>query len=134
MPKDGVSGLPGTKVDVFLRSNRPLQGGTIALWCRRPGGVKQATRLRQKPNPLHALQTSHDSDETHRAGQPRKSSAFTIAGDGKFECRVIDEDRARIRSNRFRATSSMLADERPFVRITRAARRCRWPRRPRCCR
>ncbi len=37
LPKEGVSGLPGTKVEVFLRSNRPLGGGTIALWCSSSG-------------------------------------------------------------------------------------------------
>ena len=35
-PRRASAGLPGTKVEVFLRSNRPLRGGSIALWGEAP--------------------------------------------------------------------------------------------------
>jgi hypothetical protein len=97
MPKDGISGLPGTTVQVFLHSNRPLHGGTIAL-----SGAGKPTRLQMKPIELG----SHEV-----VGQ------FSIAGDGKFVCRVIDEDGQESQQS-FSGNVTMLADERPFVRIT----------------
>ena len=59
LPKDGVSGLRGTKVEVILTSNRPLRGGTITLsWrgSRRAGktprdGVAGGSRRRRPPPP-----------------------------------------------------------------------------------
>jgi hypothetical protein len=97
MPKEGVCGLFGTKAQIFLRSNRPLRGGTIAL----SGSGK--------PGALPMTPTERGSQEV--VGQ------FSIAGDGKFECRVIDEA-GQASQQSFSGNVVMLADERPFVRIT----------------
>jgi hypothetical protein len=97
MPKEGVSGLPGTKVQIVLRSNRPLRGGTITL-----SAAAKPMRLPMKPL---------------EAGSQEAVGQFAIAGDGKFLCRVIDEDGQESQQS-FSGNVTMLADERPFVRIT----------------
>jgi len=97
MPKEGVSGLPGTKIEVFLRSNRPLRGGTIAI-----SGAGKPTLLPMKPI---------------EPGSQEVVGQFSIAGDGKFLCRVIDEDGQESQQS-FSGNVTMLADERPFIRVT----------------
>jgi hypothetical protein len=97
IPNDGASGLPGTKVQVVLHSNRPLRGGTIAVTAAGKSTVVEMTP------------TETGSQEV--VGQ------FPIAGDGKFLCRVIDEDGQESQQS-FSGNVTMLADQRPFVRIT----------------
>ena len=100
MPKEGVSGLRGTSVQIFLRSNRPLSGGSIAL-----SGSGKPAALPMKPV---------------EPGGQEVVGHFAIAGDGKFECRVIDEA-GQPSQQTFSGNVVLLADERPFVRIIRAA-------------
>ncbi len=115
LPKEGVSGLPGTKVQIFLRSNRPLGGGTIVLSGSVCGaGVSPAQAAgtaapQGKPTQLPMKPIEPGSQVV--MGQ------FSIAGDGKFLCRVIDEDGQESQQS-FSGNVTMLADERPFVRIT----------------
>ncbi len=96
MPKEGVSGLRGTSVQIFLRSNRPLSGGSIAL-----SGSGKPAALPMKPV---------------EPGGQEVVGQFAIAGDGKFECRVIDEA-GQPSQQTFSGNVVLLADERPFVRI-----------------
>ncbi len=104
MPKDGVAGLPGTTVSIWLGSNRPLRGGTLAL-----SGVKGAKGMKSIP-----MEPSAD-DEQEVAG------SFTVAGDGKFECRVIDRE-GQASQQSFCGTVTMLTDQYPFVRILQPQR------------
>ena len=96
MPKEGVSGLRGTSVQIFLRSNRPLSGGSIAL-----SGSGKPAALPMKPV---------------EPGGQEVVGQFAIAGDGKFECRVIDEA-GQPSQQTFSGNVVLLADERPFMRI-----------------
>ena len=97
MPNEGVSGLPGTKVQVFLRSNRPLRR-------RNPS---RAGRARASP-PSSPMKPAEPGGQ-EVVGQ------FSIAGDGKFECRVIDEA-GQASQQSFSGNVVLLADERPLVR------------------
>jgi hypothetical protein len=97
MPNSGISGLPATKVQVFVRSNRSLRGGTLAL-----SGPGKPVVLPMKP-----VET----------GGQEVVGQFSIAGDGKFQCRVID-DAGQPSQQSFSGNVVMLADERPLVRIT----------------
>jgi hypothetical protein len=109
LPKDGVSGLRGTKVQVFLHSNRPLRGGTMAMSRARP---ERAEPGRAKPPPKVDLPM-----KPVEAGSPDVMGEFAIDGDGKFECRVIDEA-GQASQQSFAGGITVLADERPFIRIT----------------
>jgi hypothetical protein len=103
LPKEGVSGLRGTKVQVFLTSNRPLRSGEIGL----------TSASQRKPRVLPMTPTASGSQEV--AGE------FTIAADGKFECRVIDEA-GQPSEQTFSGNVAMLADARPFVRLIQPPR------------
>ena len=141
LPKEGVSGLAGTKVEVFLRSNRPLGGGTIALWGNNPGSApaggtpqrnaaggtpapqsgrpapQSATPAPQSTTPAQQNEPAMLSMRPAEAGSQEVVGQFTIAGDGKFECRVIDQD-GQASQQSFSGNITMLRDERPFIRLT----------------
>ena len=110
LPKEGVSGLPGTKVEVFLRSNRPLSGGTMALWRNNPGTASAAGMPAPQADRTALSMRPTESGSQEAVGQ------FTVAGDGKFECRVIDED-GQTSQQSFSGNITMLHDERPFLRL-----------------
>ncbi len=84
MPKEGVSGLPGTKVQIFLHSNRPLRGGSIML-----SGAAKPTRLPMKPS---------------EAGQPGGRRAVLDRRRRKVRLPRDRRGRARSRSSPSRAT------------------------------
>ncbi len=97
MPKGGVAGLPGTKVRVSIRSNRPLGGGKMEITGR---GQKTVVAM----NPAVS-------------GGQEAAGEFEITSDGKFECRVIDAD-GQTSEESFSGGITLLADERPFIRLT----------------
>jgi hypothetical protein len=107
LPKEGVAGLPGAKVQVCATSNRPLSGGVLTITMRSTGsaGAKAeenaVTKVTLKP-------TAADSVEV--AGE------FAVAGDGKFELYVVDVDETPSRQ-RFSGGITLLSDERPTIRI-----------------
>ncbi|MGD0517904.1 MAG: hypothetical protein ABSA26_10255 [Thermoguttaceae bacterium] len=97
LPKEGVAGLPGTKVRISIRSNRPLSGGDMEISAR---GKKAVI-------PMKATSS----------GAQEAVGEFEIASDGKFECRVIDVD-GQTSEESFSGGITLLADERPFIRLT----------------
>jgi hypothetical protein len=98
VPKDGIAGLPGTKVELRATSNRPLSGGEIA--------IKSAAGDPQKI----AMQPP-------AAGEAEATGHFEIRDSGKLEMHLTDTAGNRSRDS-FTATVTRLTDERPFVRIT----------------
>ncbi len=96
LPKAGVVGLPGTKVQIWAQSNRPLSGGKLAITSH---GEK--TELAMTP-------TAQGNHEVF--GQ------FQITRDGKFQLHVTDVAYQQSREP-LAGTITLLADERPFVRI-----------------
>ena len=141
LPKEGVSGLPGTKVQIVLHSNRPLGGGSITLSGAVCGaGVSPASSVALTPRGTVPFSLTRKSGQSPAAGtaapqreptcMPMKPiepggqevvGQFAIAGDGKFSCRVIDEDGQESQQT-FSGNVTMLADQRPFVRITEPPR------------
>jgi hypothetical protein len=120
LPKDGVSGLPGAKVKVFLRSNRPLRGGSIALWCGAPAAAAGSSKAKQKP-PAATGQPGTLAMTPCEPGSNEATGEFSITADGRFECRVIDET-GRASRESFVGNIILLADQRPFIRITQPER------------
>ena len=136
MPRNGVSGLLGTKVQVFLHSNRPLGGGTIGLLVVQPAAREsgvgsresvQQSRVGRGTSPTKT-QPEQRSDsplagpvrlpmKPAKPGSQEVAGEFTITGDGRFECRVIDEA-GQTSQQTFSGNVVLLPDERPFVRIT----------------
>ena len=76
LPKEGVSGLPGTKVQIFLRSNRPLSGGTIDC-----GAASRRQPVSRNGVHHNAGKPAIRADEADRAGQPggRRASSRSPA-------------------------------------------------------
>jgi hypothetical protein len=96
LPKEGVAGLRGTRVQVWAQSNRPLAGGALTL-----ATSAGTSRVPMKP-------TADGGSEV--LGQ------FQVSSDGKFQLAVTDVDGQESRES-FAGTITLLADERPFLRL-----------------
>ncbi len=97
LPPGGLAGLPGTTVEVRAKSNRPLSRGT--------GIVQQNGTIVATPVPMTP------------AGDHQVAGTFTIRSPGKLLISVTDitnQDSTDV----FTAPIALLADEKPFVRIT----------------
>ena len=75
MPRDGVSGLLGTKVQVFLHSNRPLGGGTIGLLVVQPAARESGVGSRESVQQSRVGRGTSPAGTTVRlaAGRPSAS-------------------------------------------------------------
>lgn len=114
LPKEGVVGLPGTKVQITLHSNRPLSGGKIQVWkngavAEKKGKAGGAQGRKAEPAVFSMKPTEPGSQEV--------VGYFMVSGDGKFESVVIDEE-GQASQQTFSGNVTMLADQRPFIRIT----------------
>ena len=96
LPPGGISGLPGTTVEITARSNRPLVGGRIAYIA---GSQRQNF-------PLHRLA----QDDKQAAG------SFVIERSGRIEIKLLDSDQVESQET-FTSPVTQLLDERPFVRL-----------------
>ncbi|MHB8951530.1 MAG: hypothetical protein ACYC4U_00975 [Pirellulaceae bacterium] len=96
LPKSGLAGLPGTRVLVLAKSNRPLRGGVITL--QQGSDVK---RLSMQP-------VMEGSDEV--------TGEFVIERAGKFQVAVIDIA-GQSSQEPFGGGITLLEDQRPFVRM-----------------
>jgi len=99
LPKGGIAGLRGTKVQVWAESNRPLSGGRLTLIS--PG---------QPPLSIQMAPTAEGSHEVF--------GYFEIARDAKFQLSVIDvAEPPQASREPFGGTITLLPDQRPLVRI-----------------
>lgn len=96
LPQGGLAGLPGTRVDVWLRSNRPLGGGSMQIESQ-----DAAEELALKP-------TGPDGHEV--------TGSFEICRPGKVHMKVSDVD-GQVSRDTFTAAITVLSDQRPFVRL-----------------
>lgn len=103
VPGEGVSGLPGTKVEIRARSNRPLSGGRLSFVEAGSSAVADGqTRI-------ELTATAQGSDEV--------LGVFQIHAAGKFQLKVTDvAGQPSLES--FSAAVVLLTDQRPFVRLT----------------
>lgn len=101
VPERGIAGLPGTKVELWARSNRPLSGGTIAFTLA-PGDEAQSLA------PVSLAPTANGASEV--------TGSFAIARPGKLSLTVVDTANQSSREP-YTAAVTVLKDERPFVRI-----------------
>lgn len=96
LPQGGLAGLPGTRVDVWLKSNRPLRGGDVQL------------DTQQEPGQLPLQPTAPGSHEA--------TGSFEIHRSGKVSMGVTDIEGQASR-DRLTAAITVLSDQRPFVRL-----------------
>ncbi|MEX0710857.1 MAG: hypothetical protein WD278_00820, partial [Pirellulales bacterium] len=96
MPQGGLAGLPGTQVEVWAKSNRPLSGGSLDI----------ASGSQRERVALSATATA--SQEV--------SGRFEIRQAGKFSLNVTDVAGQQARES-FRGSITLLSDARPFVRL-----------------
>ncbi|HYH67410.1 MAG TPA: hypothetical protein VD866_22115, partial [Urbifossiella sp.] len=95
LPKGGISGLPGTRVEVWAVSNRPLAGGAVRFTP--PGS-----------GPAALAPTS--------AGGVEVTGAFDLRAAGQARLAVTDAD-GQESAEAFAFSVSLLTDERPAVRL-----------------
>lgn len=97
VPKGGIAGLPGTRVTLHARSNRPL-GEKSRLMVNTLDGQQ-----------IHPMQPSVE--------RPNEvTGQFDITDDGSFEIRLVDSS-GHESSDTYRGAVTMLSDTRPFVRL-----------------
>jgi hypothetical protein len=96
LPQGGLAGLPGTRVQVWAKSNRPLAGGSLEFT-----GPAQAAPVALAPVPSESQEAT---------------GTFEIRKRGKFLLKVIDTD-GQPSADAFAAPIAVLTDERPFIRI-----------------
>ena len=97
VPKDGIAGLPGAKVELKVTSNRPLSSGTMQF-------------------KLADGTTSRISMNAVTTGGQEVAGQFEIKTSGKLELRVTDVENQESRDS-FNTSITRLTDERPFIRI-----------------
>jgi hypothetical protein len=99
-PSDGLAGLPGTQVQVWASSNRPLSGGSLAVDA---DGTKSEVSLA----PLVS-------------GSREVTGRFEIRAAGKFSLLVTDIA-GQNSQEQFSGTITLLSDQRPLVRLMEPA-------------
>ncbi len=95
LPKGGLAGLVGTRVEVWATSNRPLAAGTIRFT---PPGT----------DPIALASVS--------AGASEVTGSFEIRTPGQIQLKITDLD-GQESTDAFTAPVSVLTDERPIVRL-----------------
>jgi hypothetical protein len=102
LPQQGLSGLPGTKVEVWAKSNRPLSGGGVQI-------ARAGTAAEQPAGTSVGLEpTAANSDEVR--------GEFTIATAGRMTLNVKDVA-GQPSTEAFAASITPLADNKPFARV-----------------
>jgi hypothetical protein len=98
LPENGLSGLVGTKVEVRVRSNRPLTSGSLEFTG---GDQRQVIAMA----PASANETGHEVGGT-----------FTIERSGRFQIKVTDIA-GQDSNDPFAGNIIVLKDEAPIVRL-----------------
>lgn len=96
LPHGGLAGLPGTRVQVTVKSNRPLSGGTLDLIASQGRSQTQLVSLAPRSREV--------------------TGTFEIRAPGRMNVRVMDVDGTSSQEE-FWAPITVLADERPFIRL-----------------
>ncbi len=94
LPQGGLSGLPGTRVQLWVKSNRPLRGGTLHA----PGLAAPVTLAPVAPD------------------SPEATGTFAICTPGKLHVRLEDTD-GQPSSDPYSTSITVLTDERPMIRL-----------------
>jgi hypothetical protein len=95
LPKGGLAGLPGARVEVWAASNRPLSGGTLRFTPPSSG-------------PVALTPVSPGGSEV--------TGSFEIRAAGQLRLKVTDRD-GQESADTFTAPIALLTDERPIVRL-----------------
>jgi hypothetical protein len=94
LPQGGLAGLPGTRVQLWAKSNRPLSGGALEA-----AGLESAVPL----TPISP-------------GSPEATAAFEIRKAGKLQVKLIDSE-GRPSTDPFTTSVALLTDEKPSIRL-----------------
>lgn len=139
LPQGGIAGLPGTKVELWAKSNRPLSAGSLTF-TPDAGGKSSSP---QSPDASGTPDVSGTPDASGTppvsatpdtsgtpaasgtpaplapaaAGSNEVAGSFTIQTAGKVDIGVIDVEGQPSAAREFSTTITVLPDERPFVRM-----------------
>jgi hypothetical protein len=127
LPQGGIAGLVGTKVELWLKSNRPLSGGTIAFEpnVTAPSPTTKPINVAQPPSAVSSQSSPPSTAEGGRAtsaemsassGADEAARSFVITSAGTMRATVVDSDGQRSTQS-LAAPVIVLTDDRPFVRL-----------------
>lgn len=105
-PQRGIAGLPGTQVEFWVTSNRPLQSGAITLTGADASPAAPSTPANAGPIALAPTQ----------AGADQVTGSMTITRAGELSVSITDTAGQPCREP-YKTSVTVLKDERPFVRI-----------------
>jgi hypothetical protein len=111
LPQGGLAGLVGTKIEFWIRSNRPLSAGTGDFVADAASTTQPSTA------PTTAATPSAVAANPTSPGASEVTGSFIVRAAGKLRLNITDVDGQRCREP-FVAPVSVLIDARPFVRIT----------------
>lgn len=114
LPQGGLAGLPGTRVELWATSNRPLSGGQLTFAPDQSGATAPAATSTSQPVP--ASGPKHAPLTPVADGASEVLGSFTITAPGRIEVGVVDVGGQQSRQP-FTAAVTVLPDERPFVRM-----------------
>ncbi len=103
LPQGGLSGLPGATVEMWIKSNRPLAGGSLQIQTK-DSPTTQATTL---PTAAVAPVVANSNEV---------KTTFTIDANATARATVVDVA-GQSSTDVFVAPITLLSDDRPFVRL-----------------
>ena len=98
LPKEGLAGLAGTRVEITARSNRPLASGRVSVTS---GPAAETAEIQLLP-------AGEGADEVR--------GTLTIRASGRFELRVVDVA-GQPSQDALAGAVTLLEDQRPLVRL-----------------
>lgn len=98
LPQGGLAGLPSTQVQLWAKSNRTLSGGSLDVTTGQEVVQSELTPVADEPSEV--------------------TGSFEIRQAGKIRFDVTDVAGQRSRDS-FTASVTLLADQRPFIRLTK---------------
>jgi hypothetical protein len=107
MPQGGIAGLPGTHVQFWAKSNRPLVGGAFDV---------AAIRAESDPASTQPAATTSGALAAVAPNANEATGSFTVSAAGQLSLHVKDID-GQTSTDTFTAPIALLHDERPTVRL-----------------
>ncbi|MCE9546278.1 MAG: hypothetical protein K8T25_12250 [Planctomycetia bacterium] len=122
LPKDGIAGLAGTRVDFVVASNRPLSSGRVKFVST---DKQQADKQPEVDKKTAAGKTANSSGRTRTfaltptaAGASEVAGSMKLSSSGTFQLEIEDVE-GQVSTDPFGGNVVLLPDQRPFVRLLR---------------
>ncbi|HOW69106.1 MAG TPA: hypothetical protein PKY77_00780 [Phycisphaerae bacterium] len=119
LPPGDLTGLPGTRIEVWAKSNRPLSGGWVDLITPSagPASTPAGAAGAAVSGPSAGGAATARAASLDRTADPNEvSGVVTLLSSGQLAIRVTDTD-GQSSSQAFTVPVTVVADERPAIRM-----------------